>query len=85
MGVSTADVWLGDLHQGLTEQYGSAHGDLVFARYAEAFPQTYCETVSTRQTLADIAVLENALPSSGSPTLRLPHLWVHGAEGTRLA
>jgi glutamate dehydrogenase len=86
MGVSTADVWLGDLHQGLTEQYGSAHADRVFARYAEAFPQTYCEAVSPRQALADIAVVEHAGRSgTGSPTLSLPHLSVRSPAGNRLA
>ena len=66
MDVSTTGVWLGELRHRLTEQYGSGHGDQVFARYAEAFPQTYRDAVSTGQATADISALEGALASDGT-------------------
>ena len=85
MDVSTTGVWLEDLRHRLTEQYGSAHGDQVFARYAEAFPQTYRDAVSTGQATADISALEGALASDGPPSAMLPHLSVRVPDGTRLA
>ena len=85
MDVSTTGVWLEDLHHRLIQRYGSAHGDQVFARYAEAFPQTYRDAVSTGQATADISALEGALASDGHPSARLPHLSVRVPDGTRLA
>src|SRR5680860_3065 len=72
MGLSTTGAWLDDLHTRLTAQYGSAHGDQVFRRYAEAFPQTYCDTVSTDQAITDVSVLELSLIHISEPTRRTP-------------
>ena len=84
MGVSTTGVWLDDLHTRLTAQYGSAHGDQVFRRYAEAFPQTYRDTVSTDQATADVSVLEGARSGDGPRPTRFPHLAVRVPDSTRL-
>ena len=84
MGLSTTGAWLDDLHTRLTAQYGSAHGDQVFRRYAEAFPQTYCDTVSTDQAITDVSVLEGARSGGGPQSTRLPHLAVRGPDSIRL-
>jgi len=84
MGVSATDVWLDDLHHMLAEQYGSAHGELVFARYAEAFPQTYRDAVSTGQAAADISLIEGTRSHGRSTPVGLPHLSVRVPDGTRL-
>jgi glutamate dehydrogenase len=50
--------WKDELHRVLLEQCGEGRGNVLFQRYADAFPAAYAEDFTTRTAVSDILHLE---------------------------
>jgi glutamate dehydrogenase len=70
--VEVTRAWTDDLHDALLEEAGEEQGNILFGRYADAFPAGYREDRLARSAVADIRQLE-ALGDGAGQALSLYH------------
>ena len=57
--VLAARRWADELHQALVERCGEERGNLLYGRYASAFPAGYREAYSARAAVGDVELMES--------------------------
>ena len=62
--VQAARRWQDDLHAALLESAGEERGNMLFARYGNAFPAGYREEHAVREAVQDIGLMESLTDAS---------------------